>query len=35
MKYVLFYESADDLASRAPEHFPAHRVRAPRDGLGR
>ena len=23
-KYVLFYESADDVASRAPSHFPAH-----------
>ncbi len=27
MKYVLFYESADDVATRAPEHFPAHRRR--------
>ncbi len=27
MKYVLFYESADDVAERAPEHFPAHRAR--------
>ncbi|MDT7711252.1 MAG: uncharacterized protein QOG20_6859 [Pseudonocardiales bacterium] len=27
MKYVLFYESADDVASKAPEHFPAHRRR--------
>jgi uncharacterized protein YciI len=27
MKYVLLYESADDVASRAPEHFPAHRQR--------
>jgi uncharacterized protein YciI len=26
-KYVLFYESADDVASRAPPHFPAHRER--------
>jgi uncharacterized protein YciI len=26
-KYVLFYESADDVASRAPEHFPAHSAR--------
>ena len=24
MKYVLFYESADDVASKAPPHFPAH-----------
>lgn len=24
MKYVLFYESADDLAELAPAHFPAH-----------
>jgi hypothetical protein len=23
-KYVLFYESADDVASRAPPHYPAH-----------
>jgi len=27
MKYVLFYESADDVASRAPAHFPAHSAR--------
>jgi uncharacterized protein YciI len=27
MKYVLFYESADDVASKAPLHFPAHRAR--------
>ncbi len=26
-KYVLLYESADDVATRAPEHFPAHRQR--------
>jgi uncharacterized protein YciI len=26
MKYVLFYESADDVAAKAPAHFPAHRV---------
>jgi uncharacterized protein YciI len=26
-KYVLFYESADDVASRAPRHFPAHSAR--------
>jgi uncharacterized protein YciI len=24
VKYVLLYESADDVASRAPPHFPAH-----------
>jgi uncharacterized protein len=24
MRYVLFYESADDVASKAPVHFPAH-----------
>ena len=28
MKYVLFYESADDVRSKAPLHFPAHRARA-------
>jgi uncharacterized protein len=27
MKYVLFYDSADDVASKAPAHFPAHRRR--------
>ena len=27
MKYVLFYESADDVASKVPQHFPAHRER--------
>ena len=27
MKYVLFYESADDVMSKAPEHFPAHLAR--------
>jgi uncharacterized protein len=27
MKYVLFYESGDDVATNAPPHFPAHRVR--------
>jgi uncharacterized protein len=26
-KWVLFYESADDLDSRVPEHYPAHRKR--------
>ena len=26
-KYVLFYESADDVASKAPALFPAHKVR--------
>jgi uncharacterized protein len=25
--YVLLYDSADDVASRAPAHFPAHRAR--------
>jgi uncharacterized protein YciI len=24
MKYVLLYESADDVATKAPQHFPAH-----------
>jgi uncharacterized protein len=27
MKYVLFYQSAADVASRAPLHFAAHRAR--------
>lgn len=27
MKYVLFYESADDVRSKAPPHLPAHRAR--------
>jgi uncharacterized protein YciI len=27
VKYVLFYEPADDIASKAPEHFPAHSAR--------
>lgn len=27
MKYVMFYESADDVASKAPAHFPAHAAR--------
>jgi uncharacterized protein YciI len=27
MKYVLFYESADDVMSKAPEHFPARHAR--------
>ncbi len=27
MKYVLFYESAPDVASQAPLHFAAHRAR--------
>jgi len=27
VKYVLFYESADDVLSRAPAHFPAHQAR--------
>lgn len=26
-KYVLFYESADDVRSKAPAHFPAHVAR--------
>ena len=27
MKYVLFYESADNVAANAPPHFPAHKRR--------
>jgi uncharacterized protein YciI len=27
MKYVLFYESADDVASKASAHFAAHKAR--------
>jgi uncharacterized protein len=27
VKYVLLYEPADDIASRAPAHFPAHQAR--------
>ena len=27
MKYVLFYESGNDLATKGPIHFPAHRAR--------
>jgi uncharacterized protein YciI len=27
LKYVLFYESADDVLSKAPAHFPAHSAR--------
>jgi uncharacterized protein YciI len=27
MKFVLFYESAPDVASKAPAHFPAHKAR--------
>jgi uncharacterized protein len=27
VKYVLFYESTDDVASKAPAHFPAHSAR--------
>jgi uncharacterized protein YciI len=27
VKYVLFYESADDVLSKAPAHFPAHSER--------
>jgi uncharacterized protein len=26
-KYVLFYQSADDLRSKAPAHFPSHMAR--------
>jgi uncharacterized protein YciI len=26
-KYVVFYESADDVASKAPQHFAAHSAR--------
>ncbi len=26
-RYVLFYDSADDVAARAPAHFPAHKQR--------
>ena len=27
MKYVMLYESADDVASKAPPHFPGHKAR--------
>jgi hypothetical protein len=27
MKYVLFYESADNVAAKAPAHYPAHKDR--------
>jgi uncharacterized protein YciI len=27
MKYVLLYESADDVVTKAPVHFPAHKAR--------
>ncbi len=27
MKYVVFYHSADDVATKAPSVFPAHRAR--------
>jgi uncharacterized protein YciI len=27
MKYVLLYESADDVVTKAPAHFPAHKGR--------
>lgn len=27
MKYVVFYESSDDVLSKAPEHFAAHKAR--------
>jgi uncharacterized protein len=26
MKYVMFYESGDDVAAMAPAHFPGHRA---------
>jgi uncharacterized protein YciI len=26
-KYVVYYEAADDVASKAPAHFPAHKAR--------
>ena len=26
-KYVVFYTSADDVATKAPPHFPAHKAR--------
>ena len=26
MKYVLLYESADDVRAKAPAHFPAHQA---------
>ena len=28
MKYVVTYESADDVGSKAPVHYPAHAARA-------
>jgi uncharacterized protein YciI len=35
MKYVLLYESADDILSKAPAHFPAHSARLEEfDGRG-
>ncbi|GII54734.1 hypothetical protein Pth03_31230 [Planotetraspora thailandica] len=27
MKYVMFYDSADDVTAKAPAHFAAHRAR--------
>jgi hypothetical protein len=27
MKYVLLYESAENVAAKAPAHYPAHRAR--------
>ena len=27
VKYVVFYDSAPDVASKAPRHYPAHRAR--------
>jgi uncharacterized protein len=29
VKYVLLYESAEDVRSKAPAHFPAHQARLP------
>jgi len=36
VKYVLFYEAADDVANKAPPHMPAHRahIEAYHDGRG-
>jgi hypothetical protein len=27
VKYVLFYDATDDVATKAPAHFPAHKAR--------
>jgi hypothetical protein len=27
MKYVVVYESSDDVMSKAPQHYPAHKAR--------